>query len=117
MQQNAETTCEVVSLPEIRFVAMRTAERLAALLLHKGCSLMDWQQTMLMHGMRCHVVKYSIVTRGRAGGVSTMLIALDGRQHELPLYALSAGHGPAAQLTALGSEDDLVVAPAITSPR
>lgn len=46
-----------------------------------------------------------------------MRAALDGRQHELPLHALSVGHGPAAQLTALGSELDLVEALAIASHR
>jgi len=102
----ADAICEAVTRPSMRFVAVKTVEQQAVLMLRKSRNLMVRQRTMLINALRGHLAEYGIVTGGGAGRVTTMLKALHERQNELPLHPRSALHGLAAQLRALGSEID-----------
>ncbi len=103
---DAEAICEAVTRPTMRFVAVKTVEQQAVLMLHKSRDLMVRQRTMLINALRGHLAEYGIVTGISAGGVTAMLKALHERQEELPAHARSALHGLAAQLRALTSEID-----------
>ena len=103
---DAEAICEAVTRPTMRFVAVKTVEQQAVLMLHKSRDLMVRQRTMLINALRAHLAEYGIVTGVGTGGVTAMLKALHERQEELPVHARSAPHGLAAQLRALKSEID-----------
>ncbi len=103
---DAEAICEAVTRPTMRFVAVKTAEQQAVLMLHKSRDLMVRQRTMLINALRGHLAEYGIVTGVGAGGVTAMLKALHERQGELPVHARSALHSLAAQLRALANEVD-----------
>ena len=103
---DAEAICEAVTRPTMRFVAVKTVEQQAVLMLHKSRDLMVRQRTMLINALRGHLAEYGIVTGVGAGGVTAMLKALHEQQDKLPVHARSALHALAAQLRALSSEVD-----------
>ncbi|GMN15053.1 MAG: IS110 family transposase [Qipengyuania citrea] len=103
---DAEAICEAVTRPTMRFVAVKTVEQQAVLMLHKSRDLLVRQRTMLINALRGHLAEYGIVTRVGAGGVTASLQALHDEQSKLPDHARSALHGIAAQLRALSSEID-----------
>ena len=103
---DAEAICEAVTRPTMRFVAVKTVEQQAVLMLHKSRDLMVRQRTMLINALRGHLAEYGIVTSVGAGGVTASLKALHEDQDRLPAHARSALHGIAAQLRALSSEID-----------
>ena len=103
---DAEAICEAAMRPTMRFVAVRSVDQQAVLMLHKSRDLMVRQRTMLINPLRGHLAEYGIVTGIGAGGVTAMLKALHEQQEELPAYARSALHGLAAQMRALASEID-----------
>ena len=103
---DAEAICEAVTRPTMRFVAVKTVEQQAVLMLHKTRDLLVRQRTMLINALRGHLAEYGIVTSLGAGGVSAALKALHEEQDQLPVHARSALHGIAAQFRALSSEID-----------
>lgn len=100
---DAEAICEAVTRPTMQFVAVKTIEQQAVLMLHKSRDLMVRQRTMLINALRGHLAEFGIITGVGAGGVTAMLKALDERQEELSVHARSALHSLAAQLRALAS--------------
>ena len=90
----------------MRFVAVKTVEQQAVLILHKSRDLLVRQRTMLINALRGHQAEYAIVTGVGTGGVTAMLKALHEQQEHLPVHAWSALHGLSAQLRALPSEID-----------
>lgn len=103
---DAEAICEAVTRPTMRFVAVKSVEQQAVLMLHKSRDLMVRQRTMLINALRGHLAEYGIVTGLGAGGVVASLKALHEEQDRFPAHARSALHGIAAQLRALASEID-----------
>lgn len=103
---DADAICEAVTRPTMRFVAVKTVEQQAVLMLHKSRDLLVGERTMMINVLRGHLAEYGILTRVGAGGVTASLKALHDEQSRLPLHARSALHGIAAQLRALSSEID-----------
>jgi len=101
---DAEAICEAVTRPTMRFVAVKSVEQQAVLMLHKSRDLMVRQRTMLINALRGHLAEYGIVTGLGAAGVVASLKALHEEQDRFPAHARSALHGIAAQLRALASE-------------
>ena len=64
---DAEAMCEAVTRPTMRFVAVKTVEQQAVLMLHKNRNLMVRQRTMLINALRGHLAEYGIVTSVGAG--------------------------------------------------
>lgn len=62
---DAEAICEAVTRPTMRFVAVKTVEQQAVLMLHKSRDLMVRQRTMLINALRGHLAEYGIVTGTR----------------------------------------------------
>ena len=77
---DAEAICEAVTRPTMRFVAVKTVEQQAVLMLHKTRDLMVRQRTMLINALRGHLAEYGIVAGVGAGGVTAMLKALHEQQ-------------------------------------
>jgi transposase len=101
---DAEAICEAVTRPTMRFVAVKSVEQQAVLMLHKSRDLMVRQRTMLINALRGHLAEYGIVTGLGAAGIVASLKALHEEQDRFPAHARSALHGIAAQLRALASE-------------
>lgn len=94
---DAEAICEAVTRPTMRFVALKSVEQPAVLMLHKSRDLMVRERTMLINAIRGQLVEYGIVTGLGAGVVTASLRALHEEQDRLPVHARSALHGNAAQ--------------------
>jgi len=59
---DAEAICEAVRRPSMRFVAAKSAERQAVLVLHRSRELLVRQRTMLINAIRGHCAEFGLVT-------------------------------------------------------
>lgn len=78
---DAEAICEAMSRPSMRFVAVKTAENQAALMLHSGRELMVKQRTMLVNAIRGHAAEFGIVSAKGRGGIKELLAAIKGHEN------------------------------------
>ena len=58
---DAEAICEAVGRPSMRFVAIKTAEQQAALLLHRGRERLVRQRTSLVNALRAHLAEFGVI--------------------------------------------------------
>jgi Transposase len=58
---DAEAIAEAVTRPTMRFVAVKTAEQQAILMLHKVRDLLIRQRTMLINALRGHLAEFGII--------------------------------------------------------
>src|SRR5437763_213332 len=58
---DAEAICEAVRRPTMRFVAIKTAEQQAALLLHRGRERLVRQRTALVNALRAHLAEFGVI--------------------------------------------------------
>lgn len=58
---DAEAICEAVTRPTMRFVAVKTEEQQAVLMLHKARELLVRQRTMLTNALRAHLAELGMV--------------------------------------------------------
>jgi transposase len=58
---DAEAIAEAVTLPTMRFVAVKSVDQLAALMLHRVRELLVRQRTMLATGLRVHLAEFGII--------------------------------------------------------
>jgi transposase len=103
---DAEAIAEAVTRPTMRFVAVKSAETQAVLMLHKTRDLLVRQRTMLINAIRAHLAEYGIVAGVGRSGATAVIAALHEQQDGLPTLARSALHGLAAQYRAISGEID-----------
>jgi transposase len=84
---DAEAIAEAVKRPTMRFVAVKSAEQQAVLMLHKVRDLLVRQRTMLINALRGHLAEFGFVSARGPGGVTTAIIALHETQDRLPELA------------------------------
>ena len=58
---DAEAICEAVRRPSMRFVAIKTSDQQAALLMHRGRELLVRQRTMLANALRGHLAEFGLI--------------------------------------------------------
>jgi len=58
---DAEAIAEAVTRPTMRFVAVKSADQQAALMLHRARELLVRQRTMLATGLRAHLAEFGII--------------------------------------------------------
>jgi transposase len=77
---DAEAICEAVVRPTMRFVAVKTAEQQAAVLLHRGRERLVRQRTGLVNALRAHLAEFGIIApQGlRNVGRLTAIVSLTG---------------------------------------
>src|SRR5262249_22852730 len=81
---DAEAICEAVTRPSMRFVALKTKEQQAALMLHRTRQLLVRQRTMLSNAMRGHLAELGIVSaKGRNGTGELLRIISDSTDSRL----------------------------------
>ena len=103
---DAEAICEAVTRPTMRFVAVKSVDQQAVLMLYMTRDLLVRQRTALITALRAHLSEYGIVTSKGAGGVTALMKLLHEGQGKLPAYARSALHTISAQLRSLAGEVD-----------
>jgi transposase len=101
---DAEAICEAVTRPTMRFVAIKTADQQAALMLHKTRDLLVRQRTMLINGLRGHPTEFGVIAAKGSAGVKAVIKALHAAKDQLPEPARPALHGIVDQLRLLGAE-------------
>ena len=107
---DAEGICEAVTRPTMRFVAIKTEEQQATLMLHKTRDLLVRQRTMLTNALRAHLAEYGIVSAQGVGGVGSAIKALHEDQANLPVLARFALHGLVAELRSIEVEIEKIEA-------
>ena len=87
---DAEAICEAVTRPTMRFVAVKSAEQQAVLMLHKARELLVRQRTMLTNAIRAHLAEYGMIAAQGPGGLATLLAAFGENESRLPAFAQEA---------------------------
>lgn len=76
---DAAAVCEAVTRPSMRFVAVKTIEQQAALMLHRSRDLLIRQRTQLINALRAHLAELGLVAaRGKEGVKDVVAIVTDG---------------------------------------
>lgn len=70
---DAEAICEAVRRPTMRFVAVKSAERQAVLVLHRTRELLVRQRTMLINAIRAHCAEFGLVAAQGVRNVGDLL--------------------------------------------
>jgi len=97
---DAEAICEAMSRPSMRFVAARTAENQAALMLHKARDLLIKQRTMLVNAIRGHAAEFGVTGAKGVGRIAALIESL-AVDETVPELARELFAELAAQLEAL----------------
>ena len=102
---DAAAICEAVTRPSMRFVAVKTKEQQAALMLHRARQLLVRQRTMLSNAIRGHLSELGIVSaKGRNGTGELLEIITDDADRRIPLAARGVLKVLAVQYSAIGAE-------------
>ena len=102
---DAAAICEAVTRPSMRFVAIKTKEQQAALILHRARQLLVRQRTMLSNAIRGHLAELGIVSaKGRNGTGELLEIITNDADSRIPLAARSILKVLAAQYNVIGTE-------------
>jgi transposase len=101
---DAEAIAEAVTRPTMRFVAIKTEEQQAALMLHKVRDLLVRQRTMLINALRGHLAEFGTIAARGPGGVTTVIKAFHEMQSDLPAPARKALHGLIDQMRKVDAE-------------
>ena len=75
---DAEAICEAMSRPSMRFVAVRTAENQAELMLHGARDLLIKQRTMLANAIRGHAAELGVTGAKGVGRIAALLERIAG---------------------------------------
>jgi transposase len=101
---DAEAICEAVGRPSMRFVAIKTAEQQAALLLHRGRERLVRQRTALVNALRAHLAEFGVIAPHGLRNVAPLVaIVRDDSDPRLPDLARQVLGVLATQLEQLGA--------------
>lgn len=95
---DAEAIAEAATRPTMRFVAVKSVEQQAVLMLHKTRDLLTRQRTALINAVRGHMGELGIVAPQGARNVAKLIEALQAAGEEVPELARSALHALVTQL-------------------
>jgi transposase len=88
---DAAAICEAVSRPSMRFVPVKSETQQAALLAHRGRSLLIRQRTSLINAIRAHCAEFGLVAAKGPANITALVAAiLDERHPALPHEARPA---------------------------
>jgi transposase len=90
---DAEAICEAVTRPTMRFVAIKSVDRQAVLMLHKARELLVHQRTMLINAMRAHLAELGLIAAQGPAGRSALLQTFEQHRAKLPQFACTALDG------------------------
>jgi transposase len=101
---DAEAIAEAVTRPTMRFVAVKSMDQQAILMLHKVRDLLVRQRTMLINALRGHLAEFGVVTARGPAGVKAAIVELHAMQDSLPPLAGMAFHRLIGRLESIGDE-------------
>lgn len=101
---DAEAIAEAVIRPTMRFVAVKSMDQQAILMLHKVRDLLVRQRTMLINALRGHLAEVGVVTARGPAGVKAAIVELHAMQDSLPPLARMAFHRLIGRLEPIGDE-------------
>jgi transposase len=101
---DAAAICEAMSRPHMRFVAIKSAERQAALMLLSTRELLVKQRTMLSNAMRGHAAEFGVVAAKGPVKLSELLQRVHATEAGVPGLAREILNLMARQLDALEAE-------------
>ena len=101
---DAEAIAEAVQRPTMRFVAVKSTDQQAVLMLHKVRDLLVRQRTMLVNALRGHLAEFGIVAAQGAAGVTSAIAQFRTEQADLPDLARSAIRRLIGQIEAVAEE-------------
>jgi len=102
---DAAAICEAVTRPSMRFVAIKTKDQQAALMLHRTRQLLVRQRTMLSNAIRGHLAELGIVSaKGRQGTGTLLEIIADTGDSRVPAVARGILDVLARQYRTIGAE-------------
>lgn len=82
---DAEGICEAVTRPTMRFVAIKSADQQAVLILHRTRDLLVRQRTMLVNALRGHLAEFGIIApQGLPSVPKLIALAEKARGSSLP---------------------------------
>lgn len=87
---DAEAICEAVTRPTMRFVAVKSVDQQAVLMLHKVRELLVRQRTMLTNALRAHLAELGIVASQGPEGLDWLKAHFRETQSQLPGHAVAA---------------------------
>lgn len=80
---DAAAICEAVSRPSMRYVPVKSAAQQAALLAHRGRSLLIRQRTALINAIRAHCMEFGIVARQGPANIAALVAVIQDNQNPL----------------------------------
>lgn len=102
---DAEAICEAVTLPTMRFVPIKSAERQGVLVLHRTRDLLMRQRTMLLNAVRGHLAEFGLIAPQGPRKVMELIAQMrEGARADLPEIARTALLGIGLQLDALARQ-------------
>ena len=101
---DAEAICEAVTRPNMHFVAVKTADQQAVLMLHRARDLLVRQRTMLINALRAHLAELGIVAAQGPDKIRDVCNDLAANQLDIPHLAQSALCSLVGQMDALETE-------------
>lgn len=101
---DAAALCEAMSRPGMRFVAVKSAERQAALMLLKTRDLLIKQRTMLINAMRGHAAEFGVIAAKGPVKVTELLQRAHAAAAAVPVLAREMLGVLASQLDALDAK-------------
>lgn len=87
---DAEAICEAVTRPNMHFVAIKSADQQAALMLHRARDLLVRQRTMLINALRAHLAEFGRVAPRGPQKIRDLLADLKDDSCSLPSVGRSA---------------------------
>jgi transposase len=98
---DAAAICEAVGRPSMRFVAIKTKEQQAVLMMHRARDLLVRQRTQLINALRGHAAEFGIIGAQGRWNVAGLLVALR-EDSAVPEFARAIVEMLAVQLKATG---------------
>lgn len=103
---DAEAICEAVTRPNMHFVAIKSADQQAVLMLHRARDFLLRQRTMLINALRAHLAEFGIVSSRGPHKIREVLNALEDGHLDIPEVGRAALLSLVRQVDALGEEID-----------
>ncbi len=99
---DAAAICEAVTRPDMRFVAIKSADQQAVLLHHRSREILVKQRTMLINAVRAHMAEFGVVVAQGLQNVDKLATLLNEHAgHLIPTEAKSILQMLFAQITSL----------------
>lgn len=101
---DAEAICEAVLRPNMHFVAIKSAEQQAVLMLHRSRELLVRHRIAMINALRAHLAEFGIVAARGAHKMRELVAELQSEETDIPAVGRTALLALVRQLDALEAE-------------